>query len=164
MRIVKSDDITGLVRQMCMDANYNLSCDMRNAIDKAAEKEEAPVGKEILEKTEIEISANSTECILKFTENIGKDDMLIMEIETEGGGFDRAFYKPDKLLLKPCAVEITDKSDETITVRAREYVHSVCIEGEAVFEDNFFMLLPGETRTIKYKGDENITVSGYTLK
>ena len=50
MRIVKSDDITGLVRQMCMDANYNLSCDMRNAIDKAAEKEEAPVGKEILEK------------------------------------------------------------------------------------------------------------------
>lgn len=50
MRIVKSDAITGLVRQMCMDANYNLSCDMRNAIDKAAEKEEAPVGKEILEK------------------------------------------------------------------------------------------------------------------
>ena len=50
MRIISSDDIKNAVKEMCMEANYSLPCDIRKAIDKFIEKEESPVGKEILNK------------------------------------------------------------------------------------------------------------------
>ncbi len=51
MRIINSSEITNIVKQMCIDANCNLSPDMRKALDNALEMETSTVGKEILEKT-----------------------------------------------------------------------------------------------------------------
>ena len=43
------------------------------------------------------------------------------------------------------------------------------LEGEFVFEDNYFSLLPGERRTVHFRPAENaqsteLSVAGYTVK
>lgn len=47
MRIVNTDLITKAVAKMCIDANYYLSDDMKEAFDKSADKEESELGKKI---------------------------------------------------------------------------------------------------------------------
>lgn len=57
MREISTKDIIKAVKDMCIDANYNLGKDVEDALRKAHEKEESPVGKatlsQILENVEI---------------------------------------------------------------------------------------------------------------
>jgi fumarate hydratase subunit alpha len=57
MREISTKDIIKAVKDMCIDANYNLGKDVEDALKKAYEKEESPVGKatlsQILENVEI---------------------------------------------------------------------------------------------------------------
>lgn len=48
MRVIHTDTIINNIKEMCIEANYNLSKDMESAIAKAPEKEESPIGKQIL--------------------------------------------------------------------------------------------------------------------
>lgn len=48
MRNINSDEITAAVKKLSTDANYLLGDDVVRAIKKSAEKEESPLGKEIL--------------------------------------------------------------------------------------------------------------------
>lgn len=48
MRRVHFNDIVDKVRDMCMDANYNLSADVTAAYEKAMETEKSPLGQEVL--------------------------------------------------------------------------------------------------------------------
>ena len=47
MRIINTSEITQIVSKMCIDANYYLSDDMKEAFDKSADKEESELGKKI---------------------------------------------------------------------------------------------------------------------
>jgi fumarate hydratase subunit alpha len=57
MREISTKDIIKAVKELCIDANYNLGKDVEDALRKAYEKEESPVGKatlsQILENMEI---------------------------------------------------------------------------------------------------------------
>lgn len=57
MREISTKDIITAVKELCIDANYNLGKDVEDALRKAYEKEESPVGKatlsQILENVEI---------------------------------------------------------------------------------------------------------------
>jgi len=48
MRSIEAKKITETVRQLCIDANYDLGKDVLNALEAAYKKEESPVGKEII--------------------------------------------------------------------------------------------------------------------
>lgn len=50
MRIIKSEEIIRNIKEMCIEANHFLSTDMKCALKTATEKEEAPLGKQILEQ------------------------------------------------------------------------------------------------------------------
>ncbi len=50
MRDVDVSEITQVVRQMCIDANYELSDDMKTALNDAQNKEESELGKQIFAK------------------------------------------------------------------------------------------------------------------
>ena len=50
MRIIKIEEITKNIKEMCIEANHFLSKDMECALKKATEKEEAVLGKQILEQ------------------------------------------------------------------------------------------------------------------
>jgi fumarate hydratase subunit alpha len=56
IREVSVDEITPVVKQLCIDANYNLGEDVLSALDKAIEEEESPTAKEVLK----ELIANAT--------------------------------------------------------------------------------------------------------
>ena len=47
MREINVQDITEVVKQMCIDANYHLSNDMKMAISNAEQEEESPLGRQI---------------------------------------------------------------------------------------------------------------------
>lgn len=48
MRVIHTDTIISNIKEMCIEANYNLSQDMEAAIVNSPEKEESPIGKQIL--------------------------------------------------------------------------------------------------------------------
>ena len=48
MREINASEITAAVRDLCIDANYELADDMKKAMKDAAEKESSPLGKKIL--------------------------------------------------------------------------------------------------------------------
>lgn len=48
MREIKTEEIINAVRDMCIEANYGLSADMRAALDKAAEEDSSELGRSIL--------------------------------------------------------------------------------------------------------------------
>ena len=48
IRTINTDKITETIREMCIEANHFLSKDMDKAMKDAVEKEESPLGKQIL--------------------------------------------------------------------------------------------------------------------
>jgi fumarate hydratase subunit alpha len=50
MREISTKDITRVVKDLCIDANYNLGEDVQGALRKALDKEESPVGKATLQQ------------------------------------------------------------------------------------------------------------------
>ena len=48
MRVIAAEEITRNVREMCIEANVNLSEDMEKAIRNSVESEDSPLGKQIL--------------------------------------------------------------------------------------------------------------------
>ena len=67
-----------------------------------------------------------------------------------GTDLDRAFYRGGTLPLKKADVRLEIREDR-VTVSANSYVHAVRLEGEAIFEDNWFSLLPGEQKTVRFR-------------
>lgn len=84
------------------------------------------------------------------------------------GGFDRCFYRDGALNLTRASGIEWSTSDGTVTVSASECIHAVEIESGLVPEDNYFTLLPGESRTVKLNApvgeavDYPTTVRGFT--
>lgn len=52
MRTIHTDEITKNIKEMCMAVNVQLSPDVKGALLKAKEKEESPIGKQILDQLE----------------------------------------------------------------------------------------------------------------
>ena len=48
MRTINVDKVTEAIKEMCISANYFLSSDMETKMKEAREKEESPLGKQIL--------------------------------------------------------------------------------------------------------------------
>ena len=60
MRNISVEEITKNIKEMCIEANHFLSKDMRDALKKAENNEESPLGKQILQQLEdnLEIAGN----------------------------------------------------------------------------------------------------------
>ena len=94
--------------------------------------------------------------------------LVVCDINYDDGE-DRCSYKRGNLELKNC-IELLDSEikEDSITIKANGYVHAVELDGEYVFSDNYFTMLPGEIRTVGFEKcegavKEDIVVSGYTL-
>ena len=61
MRTIHTDEITKCIKEMCMQVNVDLSPDVKDALLAGKEKEESPIGKQILEQLEknLEIAKES---------------------------------------------------------------------------------------------------------
>lgn len=81
--------------------------------------------------------------------------VLVGEIVTDSGK-ERTVYFPKRIadLGLPSRekepVQLLERTGDHLTVHATAYVQAVGLDGDYRFEDNFFTMLPGETRTIRY--------------
>ena len=81
----------------------------------------------------------------------------------------RAFYKHGDLQIEPCEGGIECYAENgAVTLVAKEYLHAVELEGEAIFEENGFSMLAGERRTVGYRyldnaAEKEIRAEAYTL-
>lgn len=125
--------------------------------------------KQIADK-DIVINSSVSEKVISLPASaVPEDALLICNLTSDGKLVDRAFYKSGTLPVVPTdSVRVVSKTENSITVTADKYVHAVELEGEFVFEDNYFSLLPGESRTVMFRRSfeaqsDSITVSGYTV-
>lgn len=126
---------------------------------------------EIYSIKKLSVSANKdcSKKVLSLPLSIMPEDAVLL-CEINGEGFsDRAFYKNGNLPIFRCeGVKIESQTENSITVSSEIYAHAVELEGEYIFSDNYFSLLPGEKRTVsmrKARNAENdsITLTAYTL-
>lgn len=95
--------------------------------------------------------------------------VLICDVLSDKKLVDRAFYKSGTLpIVQTDAVKLVSRTENAITVTSDRYVHAVELEGEFVFDDNYFSLLPGEERTVKFRPavlaeSNEINILGYTI-
>lgn len=125
-------------------------------------------GKIISNSEEIDVLVNENSSFIAITikENeIDEDYMILAELKGENGIYDRAFYKKGKMGIKSCndRIDLLTIENGTVTVKAKAYIHAVELNGEGLFEDNYFPLLPGEEKTVKFNSlqSDSVSVSAY---
>ncbi|MBR2275401.1 MAG: fumarate hydratase, partial [Lachnospiraceae bacterium] len=63
MREIRVEEITKSIKEMCIEANYSLTEDMREALFEAADREESEVGKRVLSQLKENLSIAASEQI-----------------------------------------------------------------------------------------------------
>ncbi len=120
----------------------------------------------VIKEVKVEVGGYSA---VKITLGEIDEDFIICDIEVNGV-IDRCFYRDGLLPLKQTnGVTITKRDKDTVSVKANCYIHAVELDGDFVFSDNYFSLLPNEERTVSfiptlYSKSDEITVNGYTIK
>lgn len=92
MKTVTTWEITKNIKEMCIEANYFLSDDMREVFDAAVEREEAPLGRQILNQLEenLEIAGNE---MIPICQDTGMAVVFLkvgQEVHIEGGSLTEA--------------------------------------------------------------------------
>src|SRR5699024_9949097 len=95
MKIIQTEEIIQNIKEMCMEANYYLSDDMKKALYEAAKKEESPLGRQILDqlKENLDIAGDNKIQICQdtwmpvFFTSVGQD------VRIEGGALSDAIHE-----------------------------------------------------------------------
>lgn len=88
-----------------------------------------------------------------------RQELLMLEVFARGIERPyRTIYFPKRIAdLLPAVdterakVYIMERGDDFITLCAKNYTHMVNLDGDYIFEDNYFMMLPGEIRKIHFR-------------
>lgn len=119
---------------------------------------------------EVSISGAESEKVHSLPLSAVPDDAMLICDVTADRLIDRAFYKQGNLpIIQTDAARIIAQDNNQVTVTADRYIHAVELDGEYVFEDNYFSLLPGEQRTVTFRPSSTaksstLTVTGYTVE
>lgn len=84
--------------------------------------------------------------------DLPQDSIAVCDLYRDGCLYDRSFYKNGNLNISPCDnVRIIRKTESEITLAADSYTHAVELKGNYIFDDNYFTMLKGEERTVRYR-------------
>lgn len=92
MRTIHVDTIIENIKEMCIEANHFLTPDMQNALNLAKEKEEAPLGKQILEQLQENLQI-AGEDMIPICQDTGMAVIFMeigQEVHFEGGSLEDA--------------------------------------------------------------------------
>lgn len=95
MRAVDVSEITKNIKEMCIEANHFLAGDMERALDLAAEQEEAPLGRQILEQLQ-ENRRIAGEDMIPICQDTGMAVVFLevgQEVHLVGGGLEEAVHE-----------------------------------------------------------------------
>lgn len=83
--------------------------------------------------------------------------VIVTDVITKEDTPQRSVYFPNRVKDlhlqddRAAKVEIVAQDEDSVTVKAETYVYAVNLDGDYVFDDNFFTMLPGEERVIRYE-------------
>ena len=104
-------------------------------------------------KASFEISANCRQTAITAHLPAADENTLLMA-EIEGDGFnDRTWFfetRPQDQHFPENFPSVIARLEDSITLKAESYVHAVILDGETVFDDNYFSMLPGETKIVHF--------------
>lgn len=92
MRTIYCEDIIRNVKEMCIEANYYLSEDMKEALERAKNNERAPLGRQILEQLEENLEIAAAEQI-PICQDTGMAVLFVkvgQDVHIKGGDLTRA--------------------------------------------------------------------------
>lgn len=92
MRTIQVSEVTQNIKEMCIEANHFLSEDMRCAMDRAVQEEAAPLGKQILEQLEENLTI-AGEDMIPICQDTGMAVIFMeigQEVHFEGGVLEEA--------------------------------------------------------------------------
>lgn len=118
-----------------------------------------------LESISTGIPANTAGVVCAGRYGLDKGEIIVAEMEYTGGK-DRTFWKEGALEIVPANVSLSvDTGKRTVTVKSESYVHAVELNGDCIFADSCFSLLPGEERVVSYEplGESGVTATAYTV-
>ena len=138
LRTIHTNEIIKNVREMCIEANYDLSDDMKQALDQAAEKEQSELGKKILNQLQENLTIAQKDFIpicqdtgmavffLEIGQDVHFEGNLIEEAVNEGvrQGYEEGFLRKS-VVRDPILRENT--KDNTPAV-----IHYSIVEGNQV--------------------------------
>lgn len=92
MKTIQTDQIVNAIREMCMEANYYLSEDMKHVLYEAADREESPLGRQILSqlKENLDIAGQNQIPICQDTGMAVVFVSVGQEVHIEGGSLTDA--------------------------------------------------------------------------
>lgn len=137
MRTVTTQEITNNIKEMCIEANHYLSKDMRAVFDKAVDKEESPLGRQILNQLEENLQI-AKEDMIPICQDTGMAVVFIkvgQDVHIEGGsltdainqgvreGYTEGYLR--KSVVEP--IERINTQDNTPAV-----IHYEIVEGDKV--------------------------------
>lgn len=99
---------------------------------------------------------------------IGDNILLVCDTESDDEVY-RSYYKKGTLpIARSDAFTVLASTDNEITIRADGYLQTLELEGDYRFSDNYFVMLEGEIKTVKYEKLSNakstVKVNAYTIK
>lgn len=92
MKTIQISEITALIKEMCIEANHFLTADMKCALDMAKEKEESPLGKQILGQLQDNLKI-AGEDMIPICQDTGMAVIFMeigQEVHFEGGSLEEA--------------------------------------------------------------------------
>ncbi len=104
-------------------------------------------------RADFSVDANTSSVVLEGDlPRAGADALLMAEI-SGNGFFDRTWFfegRPQDCAFPETQPVVTATNEGALTIRAEKYIHALALDGDCVFEDNFFSMLPGEERTVHF--------------
>ncbi len=96
------------------------------------------------------LDAYSTAAI-DISDELGDGILAIVDVESEENIY-RSFYKHGKLEIeRNDAFTVISRSENEITIKANAYLQAVELEGDYTFSDNYFTMLEGEIKTVRFE-------------
>lgn len=138
MRSILVQEITRNVKEMCIEANYFLSEDMKEVLDCAREKEESSLGKQILEQLDENLRIAESDRI-PICQDTGMAVVFIkvgQEVHLEGGSLTEAIHEGvrqgyvEGYLRKSVVKDPIDRENTKDNTPA--IIHYEIVEGEQV--------------------------------
>ena len=111
-----------------------------------------------------------TSLSIPLTWEVQSGRLVVCDI-LDSGYEDRSFYKEGTLWLERADhdLQILQQNKESIILKTDRYLHGVALEGNCVFSDNYFSMMPGEVRTVSFNSlratfASDIAVEAYTFR
>ena len=138
MRNINVKELTSNIKEMCIEANYNLSCDMAQKINEAIKAEESELGKKILNQL-LENLEVAKEDNVPICQDTGMAVIFIevgQDVHFEGGNYEDAINEGVRQGYKEGYLRKSVVSDPILRVNTQDntpaIIHTKIVPGDKV--------------------------------